>query len=115
MTGSDDEDRTISVRALKAMGEALSKNEPIEDISLYGKELTDEHILAFVAGVAANQHIKTINLGSMFRAFFLFLVVSSLLLLLQETSSLWLAWKLCLPPWRRTRLSMLMLTVCLRQ
>ena len=65
LVGSDDEDRTISVRALKAMGEALSKNEAIEDISLYNKELTDEHINAFVAGVAVNQHLRTINLGRM--------------------------------------------------
>ena len=63
--GSDDEDSTVSVRAIKALGEALTHNEPLEDITLCRKELSDDHILAFAEGIAANQHIRLINIASL--------------------------------------------------
>lgn len=61
--GSDDEDEGLSIAALRALGEALAQNQPLADLDLHGKQLTDEHLAAFVDGLAANQHLRIVGLG----------------------------------------------------
>ena len=63
--GSDDEDEGLSIAALRALGEALAQNQPLADLDLHGKQLTDEHLAAFVDGLAANQHLRIVGLGGL--------------------------------------------------
>ena len=64
-TGSDDEEEGLSIQALRALGDALAHNQPIADINLHGKQLTDEHLAAFVDGLATNQHLRIVGLGGL--------------------------------------------------